>query len=191
MIAFTGQILTGHLPVVFPETLGLESRKVSGFFGLGLESRLESLGFRDFFTLGKMLPTRKNIVEIFNILTNFHLFRLLLLVIFSSSYRFFAHPSRQYCPAQYVIYCLFICLLLMVIVIGRDWIQYYNHVFRKMNNLIDEFDFENETNNNFIDDELEPEITSDDSETKDSDEKVDEKWREKLDLTKPKNSFLR
>ena len=60
-----------------------------------------------------------------------------------------------------------------------------------MNDLIDEFDFENETNNNFIDDELEPEITSDDAETKDSDEKVDEKWRENLDLTEPKNSFLR
>ena len=84
-----------------------------------------------------------------------------------------------------------VCLLLMVIVIGRDWMRYYNHVFRKMNDLIDEFDFENETNNNFIDDELEPEITSDDAETKDSDEKVDEKWREKLDLTEPKNSFLR
>ena len=97
-----------------------------------------------------MLPTRKNIVEIFNILTNFHLFRLLWLVIFASSYRFFAHPSRQYCPSQYAIYCLFISLLLMVIVIGRDWMQYYNHVFRKMNDLIDEFDFENETNNNFL-----------------------------------------
>ena len=64
-------------------------------------------------------------------------------------------------------------------------------MFRKINDPIDEFDFENETNNNFIDDELEPEITSDDAETKDSDEKVDEKWREKLDLTEPKNSFLR
>ena len=29
------------------------------------------------------------------------------------------------------------------------------------------------------------------SRTKDSDEKVYEKWREKLDLTEPKNSFLR
>ena len=36
-----------------------------------------------------------------------------------------------------------------------------------------------------------PEIISDDDENKDSSEKVDEKWREKLDLTEPNNSFLR
>ena len=77
----------------------------------------------------------------------------------------------------------------MVIVIGRDWMRYYNHVFRKMNDLIDEFDFENETNNNFIDDELEPEITSDDAETKDSDEKVDEKWRKNWILPSQKICF--
>ena len=57
-----------------------------------------------------------------------------------------------------------------------------------MNDPIDEFDFENETtNNNSIDDEFEPEVISDDAETKDSDEKVDGKWREKLDLTEPKS----
>ena len=60
-----------------------------------------------------------------------------------------------------------------------------------MDDLFNDIDFENETNNNFIADELEPEIISDDDENKDSDEKVDEKWREKLDLTEPKNSFLR
>ena len=59
-----------------------------------------------------------------------------------------------------------------------------------MDDLFNDIDFENETNNNF-DDELEPEIISDDDENKDFDEKVDEKWREKLDLTEPKNSFLR
>ena len=47
-----------------------------------------------------------------------------------------------------------------------------------MNDPIDEFDFENETtNNNSIDDEFEPEVISDDAETKDSDEKVDENER--------------
>ena len=42
-----------------------------------------------------------------------------------------------------------------------------------MDDLLNDIDFENETNNNFIDDELEPEIISDDEENKDSDEKVD------------------
>ena len=59
-----------------------------------------------------------------------------------------------------------------------------------MDDLFNDIDFENETNNNF-DDELEPGIIFDDDENKDFDEKVDEKWREKLDLTEPKNSFLR
>ena len=58
-----------------------------------------------------------------------------------------------------------------------------------MDDLLNDIDFENETNNSIIDEESEPEIISDDDENKDSSEKVDEKWREKLDLTEPKIRF--
>ena len=139
--------------VVFPETLGLESRKVPGFFGLGLESRLESLGFRDFFTLGKMLPTRKYIVENFNILTNFHRFRLQRQI----TTNFFIKLSVFFAPfalifnialhAMLFIACFFICLfwwllvkIVRVILVFTLW---------KMDDLID---FEKETNNNFFND---------------------------------------
>ena len=61
----------------------------------------------------------------------------------------------------------------------------------QMDDLINDFDFEYETNNNFIDEESEPEIISDAEENNDSNEKDDEKWREKLDRTEPSNSFLR
>ena len=62
--------------------------------------------------------------------------------------------------------------------------------FRKMYDHFNDIDFENKTNNNIIDEESEPEIISDDDENKDSSEKVDEKWREKLDLTEPKNFII-
>ena len=106
-----------------------ESRKVSGFFGLGLglESRLESLGFRDFFTLGKMLPTRKHIVENLNILTNVHRFRLRRKIatnFFIKLSIFLAPFALIFNIALHAIYCLFICLLLMVI--GQDCTRYYN-----------------------------------------------------------------
>ena len=57
-----------------------------------------------------------------------------------------------------------------------------------MDDLFNDIDFENETNNNF-DDELEPEIISDDDENKDFDEKVDEKWRENWILPSQKIRF--
>ena len=104
---------------MFPETLGLESRKVSGFLWSRSRSRSrsrsDSLGFRDFFTLCKMLPTRKNIVQNFNILTNFHRFRLRQQIrIFSSNYRRFAYLRSNF-PFTLCYLLLVICLLLMII----------------------------------------------------------------------------